>query len=152
MNNKKIKLIKVTLLIIIMILLNSCLSFRAGTVTPLHQAIREQRIEEEETQIASGADINAQDEEGRTPLHYACANGDIRFVELLINNGADIDIEDYRGDTPLHYATINCYADIAMLLMQSGADLQIKNNGGDKASDLARDIECKDIEDLFNNE
>lgn len=55
-------------------------------ITPLHWAVVEGRKEAVQLLIAKGADVNAQDERGRTPLHYA---GNVEVAQLLIDNGAE---------------------------------------------------------------
>src|SRR5689334_1641692 len=40
--------------------------------------------------IASGADVNQQDEQGWTPLNWAAGKGDLEVVRLLAEHGADV--------------------------------------------------------------
>jgi len=116
-----------------------------GTVTPLHEAVRDGRMSAAEGELRRGADINAVDEEGRTPLHYACANGDDRFVQWLLAQGAEFDRQDVNGETPLHYASANCYAESATRLLAAGADPGLVRLDGMRALDLARGAECREI-------
>ena len=37
-----------------------------------------------------GADVNAEDSEGKTPLHEAILYGDHQMVECLLMNGANV--------------------------------------------------------------
>jgi len=54
--------------------------------------------------LASGANIEASDEQGSTPLHYASVNGNSEIVSLLLANGAKADVVDKDGNSPLQLA------------------------------------------------
>ena len=47
--------------------------------------------------LVQGANINAQDEQGRTALHYVLKNGDHKKMLFLAHNGADPEIQDKQG-------------------------------------------------------
>ena len=51
--------------------------------------------------IKSGADINSQDNDGRTALMWAARTGRVNMVSSLIKSGADIHIKDIDGKTAL---------------------------------------------------
>ena len=81
-------------------------------MTPLHWAARVGHKEVAELLIATGADVNAIDQLGRTgwaawhvtPLHEAAYHGHKEIAELLITAGADVNAKDEDGDTPLDNA------------------------------------------------
>ncbi len=73
--------------------------------------------------LASGADVNAPDDQGMTPLWVAAGNGRADIVRLLIERGADVNASGKRGRTPLHVAFHYGYAGIARLLIEKGADM-----------------------------
>ena len=52
--------------------------------------------------IAAGANVNQQDNNGRTPLHWAAYNGHQAIVQALIDAGANVNQQNYDGRTPLH--------------------------------------------------
>jgi ankyrin repeat protein len=62
--------------------------------------------------VSAGANINTQDERGRTPLHLLCDFGDseyrdgtkIELMKYLLDYGADWRIRDVEGNTVLHTA------------------------------------------------
>jgi len=54
-------------------------------------------VEKSRLLIEHGADVNHQDDYGKTALFYA----DTKNTSLLLQNGADVNKEDYSGVTPL---------------------------------------------------
>ena len=79
----------------------------------------------------SGADLNAQDQDGNTALHVT---HDLDSAKALIQLGARINILNNEGDTPL----INtCSAEVAKLLIHAGADPATRNIHGLTALDFA---------------
>jgi ankyrin repeat protein len=77
----------------------------------LHQAVRSKADVFIEKCVAAGANINIQDDEGRTPLFVACGYFDYGqycacdkdFIIKLIKLGAKIDQQDNYLQTPLHH-------------------------------------------------
>lgn len=97
--------------------------------------------------IKSGADINAQNNYGKTALMCA-ANGDNNgrkgnyssykdITELLVNSGADVNAKDDKGKTALILAAFDLRKDIAELLIKAGADVNAKDCDGNSALYLA---------------
>jgi uncharacterized protein len=95
---------------IVKLLLNSGadpnLKDREG-ITPLMKTailgIKDARPMNEKLQIAmhlidSGADLDAQTNEGKTALMYATSNARSEIVELLIGSGASLSIKDFKGN------------------------------------------------------
>src|SRR5205823_1253148 len=74
------------------------------------------------------ADINAQDDEGKTALHWAAKQGYEKIVQLLIAEGANIDAQDDEGKTALHWAAKQGYEKIVQLLITVGANVMLKSN------------------------
>ena len=62
-------------------------------------------VDDVETLVKSGADVNAQDEDGWTPLHSAAGLNRIpSVIGALVRLGADVNAEDPEGRTPLELA------------------------------------------------
>lgn len=82
--------------------------------------------------IKAGADVNFNDNEGRTALMMATTP---QIIDKLLDAGADVNIQDNDGETAimefLHYGyTIDKFIQILEKLMDKNLDLDIKNNSG----------------------
>ncbi len=51
--------------------------------------------------LDKGADLEADDEDGRTPLHAATERRHLECLECLIGKGSDLEAKDNEGRTPL---------------------------------------------------
>lgn len=72
--------------------------------------------------IAGKADLNKQDETGRTALHWTAERNDSDCADLLIEAGASLDIEDKEGGTPFGLA-IKCNSPgVMQSLIKAGCD------------------------------
>lgn len=64
----------------------------------------------------SGANVNLEDQDGRTPLIHAIWAGNVPIIKQLVKAGARVDIEDAMGATPLLYAVWNGEEEVIRLL------------------------------------
>jgi ankyrin repeat protein len=83
--------------------------------------------------LAEGANINAQDERGRTPMMAATHGNHVETVQALIQAGADINIRDNRLDNPFLYAGAEGLLEILRLTIEAGADTRLTNRFGGTA-------------------
>ncbi len=104
----------------------------------IHQATLDGRIEEVERMVIKGADVNSQDDYGRTPLHIAAAENHNIDMRVLIDLGADVNMQDQQGRTPMMYAAASGKEDACILLVSLQADWGIKDVDGMTAFDWAR--------------
>lgn len=109
--------------------------------TPMHNAAQtrhgltslENSIAIVDSLIASGADINARDENMASPLHLSVEHSSQEMVEALISKAAEVDAQDRRGRTPLHVAAEYLKCDIYDVLVREGANESILDDEGDSA-------------------
>ncbi|MDN8588479.1 ankyrin repeat domain-containing protein [Paenibacillus sp. 11B] len=83
--------------------------------------------------IQEGANINAQDQSGRTAAMIATYNNDLATAKLLIQAGADVNVQDDMKNTPFLYAGAEGYLDILKLTIEAEADPSITNRYGGTA-------------------
>jgi ankyrin repeat protein len=88
--------------------------------------------------VNAGANIDVQNDVGRTVLHEAVGFQKTTFVKMLLDAGANVDIQDNRGETALHLAVEKKSSGCVEMLVNAGANMDIKNRDGKTAIDLAR--------------
>ena len=103
--------------------------------TVLHDVVAEHSLEMVELLISSGADVNAQNDEGIAPLHLA---GYDYIVLALLKHGAILELETNNGETPLsiHAQGIDS-EEVMEALLEAGASPLHKNNQGKTPIDIA---------------
>uniref|UniRef100_A0A672Y841 Uncharacterized protein n=1 Tax=Sphaeramia orbicularis TaxID=375764 RepID=A0A672Y841_9TELE len=91
--------------------------------------------------LEKGADVNCQDEDGRTALSHACEMGHLDVVKLLVQFNADPDVSDAWGNSSLMYAAFSGHSQILDFLVRAfkrlGLRLDRTNNAGHSAIEVA---------------
>jgi tetratricopeptide (TPR) repeat protein len=87
--------------------------------------------------LASGANIAARDQDGKTALIFAAHNRKTDTMEFLLKKGVPVDDRTYDGETALMRAAFFGSANNVRLLLQKGADIEAKNKDGETALILA---------------
>lgn len=107
--------------------------------TPLHYASEEAEVE---FLLASGLNVNHQDDNGWTPLHFASQKGALEAAELFLDSGADVEAIDLNGNTPLWVAAMNSNTNPEMVkaLIRHGADPARKNHYDVSPYDIAPEL------------
>ncbi|MEM7243689.1 MAG: ankyrin repeat domain-containing protein [Acidobacteriota bacterium] len=80
--------------------------------SPLHQALREGRLDVVEVLCEHGADLGARNDWSLTPLHQAVEARDLDAVRLLCRHGADIELRDVRGHSAWSLARARGYDEL----------------------------------------
>ncbi|XP_047322365.1 ankyrin repeat domain-containing protein 2B-like isoform X2 [Impatiens glandulifera] len=87
--------------------------------------------------LASGANKNEVDSEGRTALHFACGYGEVKCAKVLLEAGAVVDALDKNKNSALHYASGYGKKDCVVLLLKNGAAVTLQNMDGKTPLDVA---------------
>ncbi|XP_028996030.1 ankyrin repeat domain-containing protein 63 [Betta splendens] len=91
--------------------------------------------------LEKGADVNCQDEDGRTALSHACEAGHLDAVKLLVQFSADPDVSDAWGNTSLMYAAHYGHSQVVEFLVRAfkrlGLRLDRTNHAGHSAVEVA---------------
>src|SRR5215813_4030570 len=101
----------------------------AGGSTALHHAAGYGPLDNLQSLIDKGADVNAKNRRGSTPLHWAIH--DEAKVRLLLAKGANVNAKQAQGRTPLFLAAmLGNGVSIMRLLLASGADPNLASVNG----------------------
>uniref|UniRef100_F1KQT9 Protein phosphatase 1 regulatory subunit 12A n=1 Tax=Ascaris suum TaxID=6253 RepID=F1KQT9_ASCSU len=100
-------------------------------------------LEEVQTLLDNGADINTCTVDGLTALHQAVIDGKPEMVQFLCDHGADLNAQDNEGWTPLHAAACCGNLDLVEYLCMEGADISVTNSDKELAVDLAEEDDCR---------
>ncbi|KAM6961311.1 uncharacterized protein ankrd63 [Aplochiton taeniatus] len=91
--------------------------------------------------LGKGAEVNSQDETGRTALSLACEQGYLDTVKLLVQFNADPDVCDVWGNSPLMYAAYAGHSQVLDFLVRAfkrmGLRLDRVNHSGHSALQVA---------------
>ncbi len=100
------------------------------SISLLHLACVRQESELIEACAASGFDLNARAQDGRTPLQWAVVGGSPEVVQQMLRAGAEVDGRGRRGDTALMTAVERERAELVDLLLAAGAGAGLADLGG----------------------
>lgn len=67
--------------------------------------------------LNNGANIEAEDEYGKTALHVSAGSGHLEIIKLLLDRGAEIEAVDDYDITALHLSVQNRHIKISRLLL-----------------------------------
>ena len=118
--------------------------------TPLMIASKKGNVNNVACLIRHGADIDLQDEYGKTALHYAVENyhGSCEVLSCLLENGADVNKGANNNCTPLMIASKMSNVNNVALLIRHGADIDLQNKNGRTALHYAVENYCGSCEVL----
>lgn len=114
-------------------------------LAPVATAVLLERIDDLQRLVKEGADINAQDELGRSALIMAMDQdyANPEWLEFLIASGINVNLQNKDGDTALDIARYNSN--------QEAIDLLLKHNAVGKDGPSAKAIQWDQIYDAFDS-
>jgi ankyrin repeat protein len=101
--------------------------------SPLMKAVALGGLEEIESALESGADLETRDSWKRTPWLLAIQTGDIAKARLLRERGANTDARGPSGKPPLFYAIGNGHHEMLRWLLDLGIDPEQHDGSGTTA-------------------
>jgi ankyrin repeat protein len=96
------------------------------SLSSLHDACAKGSVEDVQSLLDQGADINGRDTHHKTALAVESRVGKLEVVKVLIKYGADVNCRDKTGWTPLMAASRHGHREIAELLLNHGADVNAR--------------------------
>jgi len=113
-------------------------------IAPLHHGVR-LSLQITQLLLANGANVDLQDEQGRTALHIEALAGNADGVQMLLENNAASNIQDSLGQTPLHLSAKRGHLNVVKLLLDFGADWNLQDNAGQVAMHFAASSHSKEV-------
>ncbi|MBM4043744.1 MAG: ankyrin repeat domain-containing protein [Planctomycetes bacterium] len=95
--------------------------------------------------LASGADVNAGDNQGKTALMWAAETGQVDLVNALIRAGANVNARDVFGWPALSSSAYERRPESVRVLLANGADVNARDKDGKTALQRARSSEVAQI-------
>lgn len=116
-----------------------------GPWTPLHLAAFNMHLEAVQVLLEHGADVNSQNDVGKTPLYEALFHVGfslekkvaIDIMRRLLEHGADTNIRDRGHSTLLHRVSSQGWFEVARLLLRYGAKVDAKDGEGRTPFEIA---------------
>jgi ankyrin repeat protein len=106
--------------------------------TPLHLAVKYEKLETAKLLIEEGASVNAGTKFNEAPLHLAVKNGKLEMVMFLIDAGASVNtVLSDTCKSPLHLAAQDGKTGIADILIENGAFVNAVTNNNETPLHLA---------------
>jgi ankyrin repeat protein len=122
-NPKISRVVTFAYLLSLLLVAGGCKERPIGKTTLLHKAVSRGDIDQVQSLIVKGADVNTKDYVGKTPLLAALTHNCGDLAKQIINRGSDINAKDNAGYTPVLVALGRGYTDIVVLLVSEGADV-----------------------------
>lgn len=112
----------------------------------LFRAVWDGDIPAIEQLLKEGVDINASNRFGRTALHESTLDKlSVDVLKFLIERGANLEAITVYGFTVLHSAALGNNINAVRVLIEAGVDPEVRDLYGDRALDLAKMWDFKEV-------
>lgn len=91
-------------------------------------AVSKNNLDMVELLISKGADVNAQNDQGKNALMMAAFGGKVNIIKELRNSGAKYELRDKSGCSVLHYAVDGANLDAIQWLLMDGVEVNAVDN------------------------
>jgi hypothetical protein len=98
--------------------------------TPLHHACLAGHRAAVELLLSYGADVNAENMQGKSTLQFAGHSGDRLILRRLLEAGADPNHQSHDGKTALVSSIVNDFPDAARIIIEAGCNVDLPENDG----------------------
>ena len=117
--------------------------------TPLMQTVTQKEVQivkdHFEILLQLGANINKQDQNGRTALMLAASVANKYYVKRMVENYADVDLVDNFGWNALTFAVYYAHIEIVKELIEAGSDINNVTNSGQTVLQIAMQKENQEL-------
>jgi len=117
----------------------------------LHVAARSQQTETLKLLLLLGANIDRQDESGKTPLHVSVETGNLEVIKCLLKHGADVNAMNSAYQTPLQIAASQGKQVVRELLNYGASVDSVNNNGWTPLNTVANKGHVEVVQELMKH-
>lgn len=116
-----------------------------------YTAAKEGRLNRVKAMLASGINVNAKNQLGRTALMGAAYYGNKSIVKELVVEGVDVNLADEQGKTALMLAVANQKLEVVEVLLFAGADVTLADKKEKTAVSMAEKTKNKQLIKLLES-
>ena len=113
-----------------------------GVYTPLLLAFGKGHEEVVNLLLEYGANVNAQDKDGKTVLHFDVEIGKDKISQQLLESGGNVNAEDNYCKTVLHFAVEKEQDKLGQILLECGANVDAEHMYGKTVQNIAVEKGC----------
>ena len=98
--------------------------------SPFLKAVKEQNMNEVESLLDGGKNVNETDSLGNNAIFYALLSDNTQILNLLIRRGINCNYPNQAGRYPLLYAVDKLDSNVVKALVDAGANVNVSDNEG----------------------